>query len=100
MYNVTVALSLYQRLYLYRSTKVDGEDVIRIAGMPEPSSICMNLLVRYPYEDRGFKPEEAKLRESGQRDLWTSAARRPSLRSVRGEVTFFNLLIQGNLEGG
>lgn len=98
MYNVTVALSLYHRLYLYRSTKVDG--VIRIAGMPEPSSICMNLLVRYPYEDRGFKPKEARLRESGRRDLWTSAARRPPLRSVRGEVTFFNLLIQDNLEGG
>lgn len=66
--------------------------------MPEPSSICMNLLVRYPYEDRGFKPEK---RKGGQRDLWRSAeARRPPLRSVRGEVTFFNLLIQGNLEGG
>lgn len=32
--------------------------------MPEPSSICMNLLVRYPYEDGGFKPEQAKLRDS------------------------------------
>lgn len=32
VYNVTVVLSLYQRLYLYRNTKVvDGEDVIRIA---------------------------------------------------------------------
>ena len=52
VYNAT----LYTRRYRCTSgyTNTDIHEDVRIATAAEPSSICMNLLVRYPDEDRAL----------------------------------------------